>query len=60
MSKEWLAYNFLNFTVSYGGVEQVFRPAIKLIRPSGLSRWGTFAHGSTTTWKRIVRLSTIR
>jgi len=25
MGKEWLAYNLLNFTVSYGGVEQVFR-----------------------------------
>jgi hypothetical protein len=29
-------------------VEQVFRPAVKLITSSGFSRWGIFAHGYTT------------
>jgi hypothetical protein len=28
----------LCFTVSHGGVEQVFRPAVKLLNPPGFSR----------------------
>ena len=30
-------YTFLRFTVSHGGVEQVFRPAVKLINPPALA-----------------------
>jgi hypothetical protein len=33
-----MTYTFLCFTVSHGGVEQVFRPAVKLIGPPGFSR----------------------
>jgi hypothetical protein len=30
-------YTFLGFTVPHDGVEQVFKPAVKLVRPSGFS-----------------------
>jgi hypothetical protein len=33
-----MIHTFLCFTVSRGGVEQVFRPAVKLKNPPGFSR----------------------
>jgi hypothetical protein len=42
----------LNFTVSHGRVEQVFRPAVKLIRPSGF-RWDETAGLSGTSYDAV-------